>query len=452
MVRAFVPSAHDMRALLSLAVPIALVQIGLFTVAVVGTIMVGHVSATELAAAALGNLYVIGLGSFGIGTLWAVDPVVSQALGARDHEAVALGVQRGLVLGAMLGVAMALVCLPAGAVLTLLRQPAEVVPRAAEFVLWSAPSLLPLLLFVTVRQSLQAMKHLRAIVLSIVAANLVNVGLNWIFVFGHWGMPAMGATGSALAVAASRFAMFGAVMWLARHELGTVLKPWRAAATARGPLLATLRLGLPIGLQNTIEYVTFAAISIFAGWFGADAIAGHQVAINLASLMFMVPMGVGSAASVLVGRAIGEGDLGHARRLAASAVLCGAGFMALSACVLLAQAGSLARVWTSVPSVIGIAATLIPIAGVFQVFDGIQVVSAGVLRGAGDTRAPLIANMLGFWLMGMPVSLWLGFQAKLGVVGLWWGFVSGLAGVALFLVLRIGKLLSQPVERVRVGD
>ena len=196
---------------------------------------------------------------------------------------------------------------------------------------------------------------------------------------------------------------------------------------------------------------TFAAISVFAGWFGADAIGGHQVAINLASLMFMVPMGVGSAASVLVGRAIGEGDTAHARRLASSALLCGAGFMALSACGLLAVPELFARAYTSVPGVVRVAAALIPIAGVFQVFDGLQVVAAGVLRGAGDTRAPLISNVLGFWLVGMPVSLLLGFRLEMGVVGLWWGFVAGLAAVAMFLVGRVRVLLARPVARLRVG-
>jgi MATE family multidrug resistance protein len=153
---------------------------------------------------------------------------------------------------------------------------------------------------------------------------------------------------------------------------------------------------------------------------------------------------------VLVGHAIGAGDLAHARRLAASALLVGAGFMALSACGLLAFPRLFAGAYTSVPGVVAVAAALIPIAGVFQVFDGLQVVAAGVLRGAGDTRASLVSNVLGFWLVGMPVSLLLGFRAGLGVVGLWWGFVAGLAAVAAFLVGRVRVLLSRPVARVQV--
>ena len=450
MVREFIPSREDVRALVRLAVPIASVQVGLMLMGVADIMFVGHVSSRELAAAALGNLYIYGLAGFGMGVVWAVDPIVSQAMGAHDHEAAALGIQRGLLLGALLGVSMILLCIPAGAVFVALRQPAEVVPRATAFVHTSAVSLGSMLLFVTLRQSLQAMQHTRSIVGTIVAGNVVNLVLNWVFVFGHLGAPAMGAVGSALSSAIARYCMLGLLLLLSWQRLHAMLRPWRREALAREPLVRMLRIGIPIGLQNSVEFTTFAAISVFAGWFGADAIGGHQVAINLASLMFMVPMGVGSAASVLVGHAIGAGDLAHARRLAASALMCGAGFMVLSACGLLAFPRLFASSYTSVPGVVAVASALIPIAGVFQVFDGLQVVAAGVLRGAGDTRASLISNLLGFWLIGMPVSLWLGFKAGLGVVGLWWGFVAGLAAVAAFLVGRVRVLLSRPVARVRV--
>jgi MATE family multidrug resistance protein len=450
MIRNFAPTSQDLRALVRLAVPIVTVQVGLMLMGVVDTVIVGHVSARELAAASLGNLYVFGLAVFGMGTLWAIDPIVSQAMGAGDHDAAALGIQRGLALGVGLGVAMTAFCLPAEPVFRVLRQPVEVVPRAAGFVWMSAPSMIALLLFVTLRQSLQAMKHTRAIVGTIIVGNLINVALNWVFVFGHLGAPAMGAVGSALSSTIGRWCMLVLLLHLSRREIGPMLFPWRREALEFAPLAATLRIGLPIGAQSTVEFTTFAAISVFAGWFGADAIGGHQVAINLASLTFMVPMGIGSAAAVLVGHAIGEGDISHARRVAASALLCGATFMAVSALVLLSIPGVFARAYTSAPGVIAVAASLIPIAGVFQVFDGLQVVASGVLRGAGDTRAAMISNVLGFWLVGTPVSLALGFGAKGGVVGLWWGFVAGLAAVATFLVLRVRLRLSRPIERVRV--
>ena len=450
MFQAFVPSPHDVRALVRLAVPIVAMQVGMMLMSVVDTIFVGHVSARELAAAALGGLYTIGLFNFCLGVVWAVDPLVSQALGARDPAAAALGVQRGLVLAAVMGVVATVLCVPAEWVYRALHEPPDVIPRAVSFVHISAPSLVPMLLFVALRQSLVAMKRTSALVAVVVLSNLLNAGLDWVLVFGHWGLPAMGAPGSALATTITRFLGLFALLVIARRALEPMLRPWRKEALALGPLLRTFQLGLPIGAQNSVEFTTFAAISVFAGWFGAEAVSGHQVAINLASLMFMVPLGIGSASSVLVGHAIGEQDMAHARRVAASALAVGAGYMALSACVLLALPGMFASAYTSVPGVVAVAALLIPIAGVFQVFDGLQVVSAGVLRGAGDTRAPLVSNVLGFWLVGMPVSLWLGFKGGLGVVGLWWGFVAGLAVVAAFLVLRVRELLSRPVARISV--
>src|SRR5262249_36115217 len=199
---------------------------------------------------------------------------------------------------------------------------------------------------------------------------------------------AMGAVGAAIATVISRLLMIAVLLVVARRELRLVLRPWRPQAIARGPLVRTLRIGVPIGLQISVEFTTFAAISVFAGWFGAAAISGHQVAINLASLTYMVPLGTGSAASVLVGRAIGEGDLAHARRVAATGLACGAAFMALWGGVLLVMPAPFAAAYTSVPAVAAVAVALIPIAGVFQIFDGLQVVASGILRGAGDTRAP----------------------------------------------------------------
>src|SRR5262249_25115720 len=160
--------------------------------------------------------------------------------------------------------------------------------------------------------------------------NVLNLGLNMVLVFGRFGLPPLGAVGSAWASLLSRYAMIAILLASARRELAPMLRPWRPAALARGPLLRTLRLRPPIGAQISVEFVTFALISVFAGWFGADAIGGHQVALNLASLTFMVPMGVGGAASVLVGRAVGAGDGPQARRFAAASLGCGAGFMLVS--------------------------------------------------------------------------------------------------------------------------
>jgi len=189
---------------------------------------------------------------------------------------------------------------------------------------------------------------------------------------------------------------------------------------------------------------------VMMGWIGTTALAGHQVALNLASLTFMVPLGVSSAAAVLVGSAVGRGDMPEARRAAGAAFVGGVSFMAVSATVMLLAPGFFARLYSNDAAVVAVAASLIPIAGVFQVFDGLQVVAIGVLRGVADTRAPMLINILGFWLMGLPVSWWLGVHQRQGPAGLWWGLTLGLIVVAAMLALRARVKLGGEVRRVLI--
>ncbi len=240
-----------------------------------------------------------------------------------------------------------------------------------------------------------------------------------------------------------------AIAW---RELRPRLVPLRRESIALAPLGRMLRIGVPIGIQIQLEIGVFAVIALLMGRLGTVPMAAHQVAINIASLTFMVPLGVGGAASVLVGHAVGAGDAPRARRSAVAALGAGGAFMLLSGVALFAVPGLLARVYSSDLGVVALALQLIPIAGVFQVFDGLQVVSVGVLRGVGDTRAPMVVNVLGFWLIGLPVSLWLGFGVGAGAVGLWWGLVAGLAAVAAFLVLRVRARLGQALRRVAIEE
>jgi MATE family multidrug resistance protein len=434
--------------LLRLALPVVLVQVGWMAMGVVDTMFVGRVSAVAMAAVALGNLYVLAATFFGAGVLIGLDPVVSQAVGARDREAVVRGVQRALVLTVPLALLGAAALLPAAPLLTAFRQPPEVVPLAAGFAIISIAGVLPFYVFMALRQSLQAMLRIAPIVYTILVANLANAACNWIFVFGHLGLPAMGALGSAWATTASRWVMAVLLLVLARRDLAPLLLPWRREAFAWRPLLAMLRLGVPIGVQLELELGVFSVVGLMMGWLGPVPMAGHQVALNIASVTFMVPLGVSIAAAVLVGQAVGRGDGAGARSAASAALVCGVGFMVASGALMLGVPGLFARVYTTDAGVAAVAVLLIPLAGLFQVFDGTQVVSIGVLRGTGDTRTPMIANILGFWLVGMPVSWWLGLRTPLGPRGLWLGLVVGLAVVAAFLVLRVRRRLAGEVSRV----
>ncbi|MGH7703074.1 MAG: MATE family efflux transporter, partial [Gemmatimonadales bacterium] len=440
----------DLRALLRLALPIVVVQVGMMTMGLVDTVMVGHLSAIALAAVALGNLYFFGAIVFGMGVLMALDPVISQAVGAGDLEGVSRGLQRGLLLAAALCVPTTLVMLPAGALLSLLGQPPEIVPLAEGYIRISIPGVVGFYCFIVFRQTLQAIGRLRPIVWTILGANAVNALFNWMLIFGHWGAPALGVLGSAWATVAARSLMALGLLCLAWPQLRPHLSPVRPAVFDLPPLWRMLRLGAPIGFQFQLEYNVFGVIGLLMGWIGATQMAAHQVALNLASVTFMVPLGVSGAATVLVGQAIGRGDQAGAWEAAKAALLVGFTFMALSAVTLITVPGPIARLYTTVPGVVALAALLIPMAGIFQVFDGLQVVSIGILRGAGDTRTPMLINVLGFWLFGLPVSWYLGFRTGLGPLGLWWGLVVGLVVVALLLVLRVRARFRGTIRRVLI--
>lgn len=440
----------EIGAMARLAVPVVIVQVGLMLMGVVDTVVVGHLDARALAAVAVGHLYVVAAVAFPMGVLLALDPLVAQAVGAGDHPAVTRAVQRGLVLGALLCLPSVLFLIPGELILGVLRQPSEVVPVAAGYARINAAGVLPFLAFVVLRQTLQAMERVRPVVVVIVVANLANLVLDWVLVFGVGPFPRLEALGSAWATVACRWLLALALVAVGWRELRPHMVGWSWWDLRPGAMLATLRLGAPIGAQLQLELAAFGAVALLMGAYGATEVASHQVAITLASLTFMVPLGVSAAAAVRVGNAVGAEDAPRARRAAAAALACGAGFMAVTGAVFLAAPGLLAAVFTDVAPVRALAARLIPVAGVFQVFDGLQVVAIGVLRGVGDTRTPMVVNVLGFWLLGMPAGVGLAFGLGLGPVGLWWGLVIGLGIVAALLLGRVARQLAGPVRRLSV--
>jgi len=446
------PTSADLRELGRLALPVGLAQVGLMTMGLVDTVMVGRVSPVDLAAVAIGHLYFFGVAVVGMGILFSLDPVISQAVGADDRVGIARGVQRGLVLATGLSLVAMAFMVPVGPVLTFLQQPPEVVPIATQYVHGLLPAVFPFYVFVVLRQSLQAMGRLRAIVIAVVAANVLNGFLNWVFIFGNLGAPAMGAVGSAWVTSVARWFTTLALLGLAWPYLVSSLRPLRREALAKRPMVQLLRVGGPVGAQQWLEVGVFAAAGLLMGWMGTIALAGHQVALQMAALTFMVPLGVAQATSVLVGQAVGRGDAHSARRATGAGLLTGVGFMAATAVMFLAVPDLLSRAFSDDPPVIASAALLLPIAGVFQVFDGLQVVAAGALRGVGDTRVPMIMNLVGFWLVGLPVSLWLGFGLGWGPPGVWWGLAIGIGVVAVLLSLRVRKRLGSTLQRLVIHE
>jgi MATE family multidrug resistance protein len=415
---------------------------------VVDAAIVGRYSAEGLGAVALGNVYFSSVVTLGHGTLMALDPLISQAVGARDQPAIERSIQRGLVLCLILSVPLALLLLPGERLLGPLNQPESVVPVAADYARACALGVLPYLGFIALRQTVQAFTLVRPVVVAVVVANLVNVVLDWALVFGKLGFPEMGAVGSGWATTICRWLMAVVLLWGCRHALVPYLRRWSREDLAIGPLWRMVRIGFPIGLQLWIEFMAFSVALLLVGMLGVNQLAGHQIALMLAALTYMVPLGVSAAAAVLVGHAVGRGDPEAARREASAALACGVGFMATTAIILISFAPWLARVFTPDPGIIAVASVLIPIAGVFQVVDGIQGVSSGILRGAGDTRIPMLSNLAGYAVVGLPIGAWLCFSQGWGAPGIWWGLSAGLAAVALLLGWRVHVIIGGELRRL----
>ncbi len=442
------PTREDFRGLLHLAAPVIVVQLGLMSMGAVDTIMVGRVSATDLAAVAIGNLYFFGMAVFGMGVLYALDAVVSQAVGADDHRGIARGVQRGLLLAVGLSVVAMALLLPAGTLLTWARQPVDVVPVADAYAEGLILGIFPFYAFVVFRQSLQAMATVRPIVITVLLGTVFNIGLNWVLIFGNLGAPALGAVGSAWGTSVSRWLMVGMLCYAAWGQLRPALLPFRPEVLRVEPLLRFLRVGAPIGAQQWLEFGVFGAAGLLMGLLGTVAVASHQVALQLAALTFMIPVGVAQATSVVVGQEVGREDPSAARRAVGAGLLVSTAFMSFTAAMFLLLPGPLAALFSSDPAVVAAAAALLPIAGVFQIFDGLQVAGAGALRGVGDTRVPMLLNLVGFWVIGLPTCIALSFGLGMGPRGVWWGLALGIGVVGTLLLARIRRRFGRELRRL----
>jgi MATE family multidrug resistance protein len=440
----------ELRSQLSLALPVVAVQVGLYAMGAVDAAFMGRVSEREFGAVALGHALSFSLLGFAMGTLTALDPIVAQAHGAREDEAVKRALQRGLVLALGLSALVAGFLAFSEPILRALDQPEEVIPLAARYMRISIAGAPAFLLFVAQRQTLQATHRLRPLVLVILGANLVNALLDWLLIAGALGLPASGSAGCSWATVVARWSMALGLLWVAGLEHRARLWPpapglWSSAAFAR-----MLHVGFPIGLSFGLEIAAFATVMVFMGQLGPTELAAHQVVMSLASASFMLPLGLSMASAVRVGNAIGAGDAAGAKRAIEVALALGAGTMAVSGALFVGMPGLLARIFTDLEDVLVIAVTLLPIAGLFQVFDGLQGVALGCLRGMADTRVPFAIHLAGFWGVAVPLSAYLGLTRGLGARGLWWGLAAGLCLVAVVQVWRVRARLRAGVTRLVV--
>jgi len=423
--------------MLRLAAPLAVAELGWMFMGIVDTIMAGPLGAAAVGTGSLGGMVFFPIAICGTGMLLGMDTLVAHAFGANDLQ----DARRTLVNGLWLGTALApLVALVLWGTIPLLRA-AGVNPRVMVLLgpfirnlLWGV---WPLLLYAAFRRYLQAMNIVKPVTFALVSANVVNAAGNWALMFGHAGAPAMGVAGSALSTSLSR-------VYMAAVLLATIL--WHERSTGNWlfhiswvPDLARIRrlieLGLPAAGQILFEGAVFAIVTTMAARLDEVSLAAHGIAVNVISTTYMVPLGISSAAAVRVGQACGRRDLRAAAVSGWTALLLSSLFMGAAGLALTTLPQWIVRLYMHDAAVIALGAILLRIAAVFELFDGLQVVACGAMRGLGDTRTPMLVHLAGYWAVGMPVTYGLCFSLGWGAPGIWVGLSAALVLIGAALVV-----------------
>jgi multidrug resistance protein, MATE family len=437
---------QDFRLTLRLALPLIFAEVGWMSMGIVDTVMVGRLpnSAVAIGATGLGQSLYNSIAIFGGGLLLGMDTFVAQAFGREDLDDARHSLFNGLVLALALTPVLMLAISFWPPLMRRFGVSPELVEPMRPYLLALNWGTLPLLAYFALRRYLQAVNVAHPIMFALISANIVNVIGNWILIYGHLGFRAMGITGSGWSTCMARaymaFCLAITLLWVESKRL----RP-RWVGTLRidvRRMSALLKLGAPAATQILCEIGAFSAATALCARLGPVPLAGHEIALNCAALTFMVPLGISSAAAVRVGQQLGRRDPDGARRAGWSAILIGVGFMACSGSVFVSLPRLIARLFTPNPAVIQVGAQLLLVAAAFQLFDGLQTVATGALRGAGDTRTPMLANFFAYWLVGLPLGYVLCFRLGWGALGIWIGLCGGLMiiGSALLITWHKRKL------------
>ena len=418
-----------------LAVPIVVAELGWVAMGLVDIAMVGRLGPHEIGAVGVSSVLCFAVVVFGIGMLLGLDTLVARGYGrGRLYECRRWLVQ-GVGLAVLLAVPLTLVAGVVAATLDRWGLDPAIQRLATPYFSIVLLSVLPLLVYTACRRYLQAVGLATRVTAALLTANAINAAANWVLIFGNLGLPALGVEGAAWATCISRvyLALFLAVVIL-RHGRRGRSEPWPPLRLERRRLRRLAALGLPAAAQVSLEFGVFAVVTALAGRLDATTLAAHQIVLNAASVTFMVPLGVGAAGAVRVGYAVGRRDPPGVRRAGWAALVLGGGFMGAAALFFVLAPHAILRLFTTDPAVIRAGVTLLLVAAFFQLFDGLQGVATGVLRGFGDTRTPMVCNLAGHWGIGLPAGYLLCFVVGWGVVGLWVGLSIGLTLVGAVLV------------------
>lgn len=437
-----------------LATPLALAQFGLMAIGLVDVAVLGHASAADLGGASIGRSINFAFVAFGIGMAAALEPLAAQAVGAGETPAAWRAFLGGLLACVLVWVPTSALAVASTWLLAPIGIEQSLIEPARAFLVPQLPGMFAYSVYLASKSYLQAHARTSAPLVASGVANVVNFVVCNVLVRGDealvavgvpaLGFPRLGAFGAGVASTISTVVLAGWVLVAAwrlrppgRHAIGSL---------RRLPVAKVLRIGTPIGLQLLAEIGVFSLVAVLAGRLGSVAVSAHQIAIGLASFTFMGALGISGATAARVGHAIGEGRSPRSAGLVGIGL--GAAFMSTSAVIFLAFRRPLVAVFTEDPAVVELGASLLVVASAFQLFDGIQGVAGGALRGAADVRFAFIANVGAHWFIGLPLALWLGFHAGLGTQGLWIGLLVGLTLVALLLAWRFVAVTRRPIARV----
>ena len=431
--------------LLKLAMPLVLTQAGQTLVQLIDNAMVGRVGTTELAAASFANSIYIIIMLFGLGVFMGVTPLVGHARGAEDATRVASIMKNGFALSGILLVGITAISLALVWAMPHMGQPVEVVELAIPYYRILVFSTIPFLLFSLLKQVGEGLGNTILAMIATIAANLVNIGLNYVLIYGKLGFPQLGLMGAGYATLIARiimpFILYAGFMRI--QNTREYFKLMRTVQVTWAEVKHIFSVGLPIAGQLVMEVSAFALSSVMMGWMGAVALASHQVALGLASFTFMIANGVAMATTIRVSYQLGTRNFESMERVSYSAVHLVVAYMGLCGLAFLILRHQLPYIFTNDPLVIAQAASLLMVAALFQLFDGLQVVCLGILRGFADVKAPMFIAGFSYLAIGLPTSYLCAFTFGLGAEGIWYGFLAGLISAGILLAFRIRKKIRE---------
>ncbi|MFN3800280.1 MATE family efflux transporter [Belliella pelovolcani] len=433
----------------TLAYPVMLSQLGQVLVGVADSMMVGRLGAEPLAAASLANSIFFVVLMFGIGVSMAITPLVAMADGKNKSNKIGRLFRHAFSINMATGTFLFLLIILFSPMLNYMNQPSEVVRLAIPYLAIITLSILPFMFFQTFKQFAEGLSQTKQAMYITLICNGLNVFLNWVFIYGNLGFPAMGLNGAGWATLISRVIMGGIIAYYVLKsrryklfDLGFKIKRFSFPMVSK-----MIRIGVPTGFQYIFEVGAFSTAAIMMGWIGVSALAAHQIAINLASISYMMASGLSAAAMVRVGNQLGRNDIQTLRSAGFTVFAMAALFMLVSAVIFIVFREFLPSLYIDDDVVIHMSASLLVIAGFFQLSDGIQVVGLGALRGMADVKVPTIVTLIAYWVIGLPLGYFFAFNLGLQEKGIWYGLLIGLSVTGAMLLYRFHALSANLLKK-----